>query len=103
MEKTINGLLASYEKGHINRRQLVGGLIMMAAGSNASAAGTQAKAVSVNHIAITVGDVKKSSKFYQASSACRSASKTKNRLRSASAIAVSSFVAAKTPAPLRIS
>ena len=65
MEKTINGLLASYDKGHINRRQLVGGLVMMAAGSNASAAGAQAKAVSVNHIAITVADVKKSSKFYQ--------------------------------------
>src|SRR5207302_7662644 len=64
MEKTINGLLASYEKGHINRRQLVGGLIMLAAGSNASAATSYAKAMSINHIAINVSDVKKSSKFY---------------------------------------
>src|SRR5205085_11646456 len=64
MEKTINGLLNSYEKGHINRRQLVGGLIMLAAGSSASAA-TSTKAISVNHIAINVSDVAKSSKFYQ--------------------------------------
>jgi catechol 2,3-dioxygenase-like lactoylglutathione lyase family enzyme len=64
MEKTINSLLASYEKGHINRRQLVGGLILLAAGTEASAA-TNTKAMSINHIAINVSDVKKSSKFYQ--------------------------------------
>jgi catechol 2,3-dioxygenase-like lactoylglutathione lyase family enzyme len=63
MEKTINSLLASYEKGHINRRQLVGGLLLLAAGSEASAA-TNTKAMSINHIAINVSDVKKSSQFY---------------------------------------
>lgn len=65
MEKTIKGLLASYEKGHINRRQLIGGLIMVAAGAEtASAAPSYSKTMSINHIAINASDVKKSTDFF---------------------------------------
>src|SRR6266481_4063337 len=66
MEKTIRGLLASYEKGHINRRQLIGGLMMVVAGAEAASdAPTYNKAMSINHIAINVSDVKRSTDFYR--------------------------------------
>jgi catechol 2,3-dioxygenase-like lactoylglutathione lyase family enzyme len=66
VEKTINQLLRHYEEGKLSRRQLVGGLTMLAARS-ASAAPEESsiKAISVNHVAITVSDLKKSTAWYK--------------------------------------
>jgi hypothetical protein len=48
MENTISRLLKSYESGKLNRRDLVRGLALLAAGSStASAAGFQVS--SINH------------------------------------------------------
>ena len=66
MEKTISNLLQSYEQGKLTRRDLVTGLTLLASGSTALAAPASAiKAVSVNHIAMNVGDVKQSTEFYR--------------------------------------
>ena len=66
MEKTISNLLQCYEQGKLTRRDLVAGLTLLASGSTASAAPASAiKAVSVNHIAMNVGDVKRSTEFYR--------------------------------------
>src|SRR5689334_9109161 len=68
MEITISNLLKSYENGNLSRRQLIQSLALMA---SAATAGTSAPppaplpASSVNHIAITVSDVKKSSDWYK--------------------------------------
>jgi catechol 2,3-dioxygenase-like lactoylglutathione lyase family enzyme len=67
MEITISNLLKSYENGHMSRRQLIQSLALM---TSAATAGTSAPAAplpasSVNHIAITVSDVKKSSDWYK--------------------------------------
>ena len=67
MEKTISNLLQSYEQGKLTRRDLVAGLTLLASGANfASAApASTIQAVSVNHIAMNVGDVKRSTEFYR--------------------------------------
>ena len=66
MEKTISNLLQSYEQGRLTRRDLVAGLTLLASGAAASAAPASAiKAISVNHIAMNVGDVKRSTEFYR--------------------------------------
>jgi catechol 2,3-dioxygenase-like lactoylglutathione lyase family enzyme len=68
MEQTISNLLKSYEEGKVTRRQLVGGLAMLAAGSAPGLAAPvpgAIKAVSVNHIAINVSDLKKSTAWYK--------------------------------------
>jgi catechol 2,3-dioxygenase-like lactoylglutathione lyase family enzyme len=67
MEITISNLVKSYENGHMSRRQLIQALALM---TSAATAGTSAPpaplpARSVNHIAITVSDVKKSSDWYK--------------------------------------
>jgi hypothetical protein len=63
MEHTISGLLASYEKGGLSRRQLVSGLALLAAGS-ASAQTAGFKGNGVNHISLQVSDVDRSAEFY---------------------------------------
>jgi len=69
MELTISNLVKSYENGSMSRRQLIQALALMAgaAGSGAAAGAAPAPlpASTVNHIAITVSDVKKSSDWYK--------------------------------------
>jgi hypothetical protein len=63
MEYTISGMLASYEKGRLSRRQLVQGLSLLAAGA---AKGQTAgfKGNGVNHVSLQVSDLDRSAEFY---------------------------------------
>ena len=64
MTNTISRLLEAYEKGKMSRRQLVQGLVLLAAGSStAQAAGFQGN--SVNHISLQVSNLQRSTDFYQ--------------------------------------
>jgi catechol 2,3-dioxygenase-like lactoylglutathione lyase family enzyme len=67
METTISNLVSGYEQGKLSRRQLIQALALMADTANAgiSAPTAPLPASSVNHIAITVSDVKKSSDWYK--------------------------------------
>jgi catechol 2,3-dioxygenase-like lactoylglutathione lyase family enzyme len=69
MESLISSLLADFEQGKMNRRQLVKSLALAAtiagaAAPPASAAGKGFKAVTVNHISYQVADYKKTRDFY---------------------------------------
>ena len=64
MESTISKLLGSYENGKLSRRELVQGLALLAASSGtASAAGFQGN--SINHVSVFVGNLQRSTDFYQ--------------------------------------
>jgi len=64
MKDTISKLLHAYENGKMSRRTLIQGLAMLAAGSTAAeAAGFQGN--SVNHISLQVGNLQRSTDFYQ--------------------------------------
>jgi len=64
MKSTISKLLGAYEKGKMSRRDLVQGLALLAASSGtASAAGFQGN--SINHISLFVGNLQRSTDFYQ--------------------------------------
>src|SRR5580692_7247615 len=67
MESIISNLLARFEKGTLSRRELVGGLAMLAAGSTAVAAQEDAdfKTAVIDHVSIQVGDLQRSIAFYQ--------------------------------------
>src|SRR5262245_23440497 len=71
METTIASLISGYEKGNLSRRELIRALALMAgaAGTGIPAPSAPAAAPfpasSVNHIAITVSDLKKSSAWYK--------------------------------------
>ena len=71
MEDVINNLLRDFENGHMNRRQLIQGLLLAAtAASTASANNAPAqqtsgfKAVSVDHISYQVPDYGRARDFY---------------------------------------
>src|SRR5229473_1091787 len=64
MKSTISRLLKTYENGKLSRRELVQGLAVLAAGSGTvSAAGFQGN--SINHVSLYVGDLQRSTDFYQ--------------------------------------
>ena len=65
MEKVIDHLLVSYERGALSRREIVGALAMLttAAGSAAAAPAGFAGS-SLNHVSITVSDIERSANFY---------------------------------------
>src|ERR1700730_16702475 len=64
MKNPISRLLKTYENGKISRRELVQGLAVLAAGSSkVSAAGFQGN--SINHLSLYVGDLQRSTDFYQ--------------------------------------
>ena len=66
MEKLISGMLASYERGAVSRRELIQGLAAVAAAAQAgSASASTFQAVEVNHVALRVTDVARSRDFYQ--------------------------------------
>jgi catechol 2,3-dioxygenase-like lactoylglutathione lyase family enzyme len=70
MESTISELLETYEKGKLSRRELVQGLILLAASSGtASAAGFQGN--TINHVSLNVSDLQRSTDFYQKTFGCR--------------------------------
>jgi catechol 2,3-dioxygenase-like lactoylglutathione lyase family enzyme len=72
MENEINRFLEKFEKGHITRRQLIaklGGLVMLLSGAKKGLTQNQNskstfEAIGINHIALGVKDVKRSSDFY---------------------------------------
>ena len=69
MNNTISKMLETYEKGKLSRRELIQGLALLAAGSTtAAAAGFQGN--SINHISLQVGNLQRSTDFYQRVFAC---------------------------------
>jgi catechol-2,3-dioxygenase len=72
---TPDQLLIAYENGHLSRRQLIAQLLALGAATAASpllaraAAATQPSttfsATAIDHVALSVTDVKRSSEFYQ--------------------------------------
>ena len=67
MESIISNLLSRYEKGSLNRRDLVAGLALLAAGGGASAAQDEIAFTDANidHVSIHVADLQRSIAFYQ--------------------------------------
>jgi catechol 2,3-dioxygenase-like lactoylglutathione lyase family enzyme len=64
MKAAISKLLEAYETGTMSRRALVQGLALLAAGSGvAEAAGFQGN--SINHVSLFVGNVQRSTDFYE--------------------------------------
>lgn len=66
MESTISGLLTRYETGKLTRRDLIKGLVVLAAtGATASSAvATGPRGIALDHIALQVSDMKRSRDFY---------------------------------------
>lgn len=66
MQLLIENLIAEFEKGKLNRRQLASALLGLAAvGANAAPSDPDLKVVGVNHVTLRVPDVERSTKFYQ--------------------------------------
>jgi catechol 2,3-dioxygenase-like lactoylglutathione lyase family enzyme len=70
MEQVISKLIQGYENGRLTRRDLIQGLALLAGvgGSTALSAAPEASSlhpISVNHISITVADVKRSRDWYK--------------------------------------
>ena len=69
MESAISRLLETYEKGKVSRRDLVQGLVLLAASSGTmSAAGFQGN--TINHVSLDVSDLERSTDFYQRTFSC---------------------------------
>lgn len=72
MAGTLDKLLDKYERGQINRRQLLSGLALTAGGAmaghaaQAAAPSGIAPVMSINHLHIEVSDLKRSADFYSA-------------------------------------
>ncbi len=64
MERTINGMLKSYETGRLSRRDLVQGLALLTA-TTAQAQPTGFTGNGINHLSLYVSDLQRSSEFYQ--------------------------------------
>ena len=67
MESIISNLLARFEKGSLNRRELVRGLAMLAASGTAAAAQEEIdfKSADIDHVSIHIADLQRSVDFYQ--------------------------------------
>jgi catechol 2,3-dioxygenase-like lactoylglutathione lyase family enzyme len=67
MEKTISDLLTRFEKGSLNRRELVSGLAMLAGSASTAAAQNEIdfKTADIDHVSIQVADLQRSVEFYQ--------------------------------------
>ena len=67
MEAVISNLISRYEKGSLNRRDLVAGLALLAASGTARAAQQELdfKDATIDHISIHVADLQRSIAFYQ--------------------------------------
>jgi hypothetical protein len=66
MVEQLNELLNTYDHGGINRRQLLGALLLIAGGSGAAAQEAPAPfhATILNHVTVAVSDFAKSRAFY---------------------------------------
>ena len=66
MEQVISGLLATYEKGALSRRELVGALAALSVtGTGALAAPAGFESASINHVSITGSNLQRTIDFYQ--------------------------------------
>jgi glyoxylase I family protein len=67
MESIISNLLARFERGTLSRRELVGGLAMLAASNTAAGAQEDVdfKTAVIDHVSIQVADLQRSIDFYQ--------------------------------------
>ena len=68
MESIISDLLSRFEKGAMSRRELVGGLAMLAASGTAAGAAQQEldfKNATIDHVSVQVADLQRSVDFYQ--------------------------------------
>jgi catechol 2,3-dioxygenase-like lactoylglutathione lyase family enzyme len=67
MESIISDLVTRFEKGSLNRRELVRGLAMLAASGTAAAAQEDIdfKRADIDHVSIQVADLQRSINFYQ--------------------------------------
>jgi glyoxylase I family protein len=67
MESIISSLVARFERGSLNRRDLVQSLAILAAGGTAAAAQEDLnfKAATIDHVSIQVADLQRSIDFYQ--------------------------------------
>jgi catechol 2,3-dioxygenase-like lactoylglutathione lyase family enzyme len=68
MESIISDLLSRFEKGAMSRRELVGGLAMLAASGTAAGAAQQEldfRNANIDHVSIQVADLQRSIDFYQ--------------------------------------
>jgi catechol 2,3-dioxygenase-like lactoylglutathione lyase family enzyme len=69
MEAIISNLIKRFETGSLTRRELIGGLTMLAAAGSsletAAAQGNSLKATKIDHISVQVNDMQKSLAFYQ--------------------------------------
>jgi glyoxylase I family protein len=68
MEPIISDLVSRFEKGSLNRRELIGALSMLAASGTATAAAQQEidfKTANIDHVSIQVADLQRSVEFYQ--------------------------------------
>src|ERR1700680_2056803 len=69
MESAISRLLETYEKGKVSRRDLVQGLVLLAASPGTmSAAGFQGN--TIDHASLDVSDLERSTDFYQRTFGC---------------------------------
>jgi catechol 2,3-dioxygenase-like lactoylglutathione lyase family enzyme len=67
MESIISDLVTRFERGSLNRRELVSGLTMLAASATAVAAQEDIdfKRADIDHVSIQVADLQRSINFYQ--------------------------------------
>ena len=67
MDSIISNLLTRFEKGALNRRDLVQGLAMLAGSATAAAAqeNIDFKTADIDHVSIQVADLQRSIDFYQ--------------------------------------
>jgi catechol 2,3-dioxygenase-like lactoylglutathione lyase family enzyme len=67
METIISDLLARFEKGSLNRRDLVRGLALLAASGTAATAQEEIdfKTANIDHVSIQVANLQRSADFYQ--------------------------------------
>ena len=68
MESMISELLSRFETGALSRRELVGGLAMLAASGTAAGAAQQEldfRNATIDHVSIQVADLQRSVTFYQ--------------------------------------
>src|SRR3982074_50274 len=68
MESIISDLWSRFEKGSLSRRELVGGLAMLAASGTGAAAAQQEvdfKTATIDHISIQVADLQRSTEVYK--------------------------------------
>jgi glyoxylase I family protein len=67
METIISDLLARFEKGSLNRRDLVRGLALLAASGTAATAQeeTDFKTANIDHVSVGVANLQRSVDFYQ--------------------------------------